>query len=297
MNPTHSHPITSTGTSPHAPPDDSKNATSSGSWKGFLVKVIKTALPLVLGCLGAAAFSVAAPAGWAFWAGACILTGLVTTLYLGYRALSEYKIDKIPTASQTPPTPSAQNLLSAANKSGKHQAYQIYKNQYHPTLMSIPDKTGFYDKGQPLYSLTNYHKGQNPITIDGVGWPTAEHYFQCAKFKVGSSSWSTIKNNPSPDHARVHAGNHFKPHNPDCLHGGNGHAWGAEKDRVMWKTLTHKAVDDLQYRTELIGTGNSVLFENSPVDYYWGIGQNGSGQNTLGYMHMAIRDMIRRGEL
>jgi predicted NAD-dependent protein-ADP-ribosyltransferase YbiA (DUF1768 family) len=33
--------------------------------------------------------------------------------------------------------------------------------------------------------------------------------------------------------------------------------------------------------------------ENSPIDYYWGCGKDGSGKNKLGQILMEVREILR----
>jgi predicted NAD-dependent protein-ADP-ribosyltransferase YbiA (DUF1768 family) len=39
-------------------------------------------------------------------------------------------------------------------------------------------------------------------------------------------------------------------------------------------------------------TGNEELVENSPYDYYWGVGRNGTGKNRLGILLMKLREEL-----
>jgi ribA/ribD-fused uncharacterized protein len=46
---------------------------------------------------------------------------------------------------------------------------------------------------------------------------------------------------------------------------------------------------NLQARDLLLSTGSRPLAEASPFDYFWGTGQDGSGQNVLGILLMQVR--------
>jgi ribA/ribD-fused uncharacterized protein len=46
----------------------------------------------------------------------------------------------------------------------------------------------------------------------------------------------------------------------------------------------------------LLSTGNQLIVENSPVDYYWGCGADGSGKNMLGKILMEVREILRKEE-
>lgn len=47
----------------------------------------------------------------------------------------------------------------------------------------------------------------------------------------------------------------------------------------------------------LLGTGDAVLVEDSPIDDYWGIGENGDGQNMLGKLLMELRSKLAQKKL
>jgi predicted NAD-dependent protein-ADP-ribosyltransferase YbiA (DUF1768 family) len=40
-------------------------------------------------------------------------------------------------------------------------------------------------------------------------------------------------------------------------------------------------------------TGTEELIEDSPVDYYWGCGADGSGKNMLGKLLMELREELK----
>jgi predicted NAD-dependent protein-ADP-ribosyltransferase YbiA (DUF1768 family) len=43
----------------------------------------------------------------------------------------------------------------------------------------------------------------------------------------------------------------------------------------------------------LLSTGETPIVENSPIDYYWGCGADGTGENRLGAILMDVRDTLR----
>jgi predicted NAD-dependent protein-ADP-ribosyltransferase YbiA (DUF1768 family) len=42
----------------------------------------------------------------------------------------------------------------------------------------------------------------------------------------------------------------------------------------------------------LLSTGNATLIEDSPMDFYWGCGSDGTGKNMLGKILMEYRDIL-----
>lgn len=70
--------------------------------------------------------------------------------------------------------------------------------------------------------------------------------------------------------------------------------WEQVKDDMMRKAVLQKFKTHAEIREILLSTGNELLVENSPVDYYWGCGKDGSGKNKLGQILTEVRDILRR---
>ena len=60
----------------------------------------------------------------------------------------------------------------------------------------------------------------------------------------------------------------------------------------MKKGLRAKFTQYDKLKNVLLGTGESELIEDSPNDYQWGCGRNGTGQNLLGKALMDIRNEL-----
>ncbi len=69
--------------------------------------------------------------------------------------------------------------------------------------------------------------------------------------------------------------------------------WDRIKDTVMDRALRAKFAQHRDLRALLLGTGDEAIDEDSPKDYYWGIGADGTGQNKLGEMLMRLRAELR----
>lgn len=142
---------------------------------------------------------------------------------------------------------------------------------------------------------------------------TVEHYFQCAKFRFpGASEKSVeyseiIRKEKSPSKAKLLAnqknlgGYKWKTDlNPTIkkyrdeygvkIMGGKCD-WDDLRDTVMYLGLLHKFRNP-GLRKKLAETGDALLIENSPYDYYWGVGKDGSGKNKLGKLLMKVRDRL-----
>lgn len=49
-------------------------------------------------------------------------------------------------------------------------------------------------------------------------------------------------------------------------------------------------------QTKLLSTGNAILVEDSPHDQFWGVGEDGDGENKLGLMLVAVREAYRNSQ-
>jgi ribA/ribD-fused uncharacterized protein len=61
----------------------------------------------------------------------------------------------------------------------------------------------------------------------------------------------------------------------------------------MQKAVLRKFETHADIREILLSTKDAEIVENSPIDYYWGCGANGSGKNRLGIILMEVREIFR----
>ncbi len=123
------------------------------------------------------------------------------------------------------------------------------------------------------------------IEIDGVPWPTTEHYFQAQKF-VGTPYVNKIRNSSSPRDA-------FSLSRDPVISHWRRSDWEEVKMDVMRKALYAKFTQQLGLKQTLIRTENRKLVERSPYDSFWGDGGNGTGQNHLGKLLMELRAKLQ----
>lgn len=119
--------------------------------------------------------------------------------------------------------------------------------------------------------------------LDGFYWPTSEHYFQAQKF-AGTSHAEQIRQVKTPKDAAKMGRDRKRPLRSD---------WEQVKDDIMRKVVLCKIETHADIRKVLLSTGNELIVENSPIDYYWGCGADGSGKNMLGLILMEVRDIVR----
>lgn len=62
----------------------------------------------------------------------------------------------------------------------------------------------------------------------------------------------------------------------------------------MRTVLRLKFTQHQNLKDQLLGTGDDHLIEDSPTDYWWGIGADQSGQNQLGNLLEELRDELSK---
>ncbi|KAF8991533.1 hypothetical protein BDQ17DRAFT_1254835 [Cyathus striatus] len=142
----------------------------------------------------------------------------------------------------------------------------------------------FYEKNMPYYSFTNF--SPHPVVYQGKKYPTSEHLFQALKFMKHHGGIA--------EYIRTHS---------DLLrvalavaHKSNKYVrgdWIAVRLQMMDEVLWHKFSQHLDLRDELLGTGNADLVEDSPKDWFWGIGKDGKGRNELGKALERLRSTLK----
>ena len=69
----------------------------------------------------------------------------------------------------------------------------------------------------------------------------------------------------------------------------NDEEWSKVRYNFMLKINYEKYRQNPDLRKILLSTGDIIIVEDSPFDYIWGIGKDGSGQNLLGKVLMEVR--------
>ncbi|MBD2693682.1 NADAR family protein [Anabaena catenula] len=139
----------------------------------------------------------------------------------------------------------------------------------------------FYSTREEYGCFSNF--SPHGFTLDDLYWTTSEHYFQAQKF-IGTSHSEQIRLVKTPKDAARMGRQRNRPLRSD---------WEQVKDDIMRKALLCKFSSHSDIREILLSTGNQKLVENSPIDYYWGCGSDGSGKNMLGIILMEIRELLR----
>ncbi|MGD1902389.1 MAG: NADAR family protein [Geitlerinemataceae cyanobacterium] len=142
----------------------------------------------------------------------------------------------------------------------------------------------FYKADRPYGCFSNF--SPHCVQLAGRSWQTAEHYYQAHKF-FGSDRalFDRIHAAPTPERAAA-----IGRANPDAVRAD----WAQAKIDVMYTVLRDKFQRHRDAREVLLGTGDRPLIEDSPVDYFWGCGADGTGANHLGLLLMQVREELRQ---
>ncbi|MFI9390328.1 NADAR family protein [Streptomyces bauhiniae] len=136
-----------------------------------------------------------------------------------------------------------------------------------------------------------------PFTVDGVEYATAEHWMMAAKARLFAD--------PDAERLVLASGHPAGAKKAGRLvRGFDEEIWRRERFRIVVEGSVHKFAADPGLREFLLGTGERVLVEASPVDRVWGIGlgvqdeaawdpARWEGPNLLGFALMEARERLR----
>ena len=153
----------------------------------------------------------------------------------------------------------------------------------------------FYSKSEgAAATLSNF--ASEPIRVDGVEWPTVEHYYQSEKLGAvrtneAESFWSTIRQAKHP--AETKSLGRSLPAVQD---------WDDRKVGVMAEAVAAKFQPGTEAAQALLSTGKRPLVHHEPWGRdgtnglplpFWGADEHGNGDNVLGRMLEHCRDQLR----
>lgn len=143
----------------------------------------------------------------------------------------------------------------------------------------------FYStREQPYGCFSNF--SSHGFELDELWWATSEHYFQAQKFVETDRLWfEKIREVKTPKDAARMGRSKEHPLRSD---------WEQVKEEIMQRGVLRKFENNANIRAILLETGEELIVENAPHDYYWGCGKDGSGKNKLGEILMAVREIFRQ---
>ncbi|MGK7921448.1 MAG: NADAR family protein [Trichodesmium sp.] len=137
---------------------------------------------------------------------------------------------------------------------------------------------------EPYGCFSNFSR--HGFELEGYWWMTNEHYFQAQKFAVTDRPWfDKIREVKTPRDAAKMGRSRKHPLRTD---------WENVKDDIMQRGVLKKFETHANIREILLSTNDELIVENSPSDYYWGCGKDGTGKNKLGLILMTVREELRK---
>ncbi|MDF2269908.1 NADAR family protein [Streptomyces coacervatus] len=136
----------------------------------------------------------------------------------------------------------------------------------------------------------------SPFTVDGVTYGTAEHWMMAGKARLFSD--------PEAERRILAAGHPSQAKKAGRLvRGFDEETWERERFGIVLEGTVHKFAEHADLREFLLGTGDRVLVEASPMDRVWGIGlaaddeaaadpERWRGENLLGFALMGARGLL-----
>lgn len=158
--------------------------------------------------------------------------------------------------------------------------------------------TGAADRVGP-FVFSQWREG-SPFTLDGVNYPTSEHYMMAEKARLfgDEATRGKIVAARSPGAAKA-LGREVA--NFDDA------AWVRHRFDIVVAGSLAKFGQNPALKTYLLETGNKVLVEAAPTDRIWGVGlarederildpRTWAGENLLGFALMKARATLRDGD-
>ncbi|OFZ37926.1 MAG: hypothetical protein A2504_13485 [Bdellovibrionales bacterium RIFOXYD12_FULL_39_22] len=121
-----------------------------------------------------------------------------------------------------------------------------------------------------------------PITVNGISWPSSEHYYQAQKF-LDPDLQEKVRAAGSPYLAAQIGRDPNLPIRED---------WNGVKNEVMLVALHAKFGQYEVLRALLLSTKKCTIYEHTKNDCYWADCGDRSGKNILGKQLMQIRQEI-----
>ncbi|MET9734003.1 NADAR family protein [Streptomyces sp. NPDC006458] len=139
----------------------------------------------------------------------------------------------------------------------------------------------------------------SPFSVDGVEYATAEHWMMAAKARLFDDSEAERQALAAEHPSQAKKAGRL-------VRGFDERVWQRERFGIVVEGSVHKFTAHPGLREFLLGTGQRVLVEASPVDRVWGIGlaatdqgawdpERWQGPNLLGFALMEARERLRDG--
>jgi len=235
-----------------------------------------------------------------------VLTGDIQAFSFLHRGFVFKRVEKkeeepkqeveIPMTTEEPPKPAEEEKPKPAEEEEKPKKKRVLKAK-------VPKEEGeppvFFFSGNPALNefkmFSNMHEA--PIQIDGITFPTVEHYFQWSKAKMfgDAEAQAKILKTSSPKSVKAY-GKKVKNFDEE--------AWKEKRDQVMEVAVKAKLMQHPDILKALRDTGTRPIAEADPRGKYWGIGTSAEtskakdpsrwpGENKMGKILMSLRDELK----
>lgn len=183
--------------------------------------------------------------------------------------------------------PRAQQKIEASEQliEELHSKAKEYNKASQATgWQNIKEAVYFYDKEKRYYEFTNFFNSQ--VYVDGIIWPTSEHYYQSMKFTQNPDLRKKILNSATPRDAFTIAQQNKITIDKD---------WQSRSLKTMIKIVWLKFNQHDDLKELLLTTGKKTLIEDAGnKDAFYGAGADYKGNNWLGCILMAVRDKLKK---
>jgi len=162
-----------------------------------------------------------------------------------------------------------------------------------PPIVPPDGRILFFARDRAAFGfMSHFHPA--PIALDGLSWPTVEHYYQAQK-SDDPAYRAAVRAAKSPGHAKRLA---VSPTAPRRVSFGSWFRKNHAVPRSDWddvKVDIMRAADWAKYSQNpdlgglLLATGDAELIEDAPRDAFWGVGRDGTGLNMAGRVLMEVR--------
>ncbi len=132
-----------------------------------------------------------------------------------------------------------------------------------------------------FYMLSNFSAHQ--VELDGFIYPTLEHAYHSERFEDDDIK-TEIRSAISPMQAKEISWK-YKQDNQLV-------DWDDKKASVMKKLCRLKLMQHQDVKDALLRTGDRQIVEDISSEYYWGTGEDGTGENVLGKIWMELREKL-----
>lgn len=179
------------------------------------------------------------------------------------------------------PNPAPVITTEAITNSPSYHQYVNPRGDSASSWSDIANALYFYKKSEPDYEFTNFYRA--PVTLDGVIWPTNEHYYQAMKFTDANLQEKIRTTYRARDVFTIGQDNKSQVRSD----------WKEVNLAIMAKVVLEKFRQHPDLAAQLVATGTRVLVENAKDnDSFFGAGGNYRGNNYLGRILMLVRNLL-----